>query len=58
MDTPFSKDNSIVGNTFAHIFTDGWFVQIIPMRYKSEAGTKLERINWYIRVENNTFVVN
>ena len=32
-------------NTCAQIFTDGEFVQIIPMRYKSEAGTTLDRIN-------------
>ena len=36
-DTLFSKDKSIVGNTCAQIFTDGGFVQIITMRYKSEA---------------------
>ena len=34
MDTLFAKDKSIVGNTCSRIFTDGEFVQIIPMRYK------------------------
>ena len=30
----FAKGKSIVGSTCAHIFTDGVFVQIIPMIYK------------------------
>ena len=34
-DTLFAKEKSIVGNKCAHIFTDGEFVQIIPMRSKS-----------------------
>ena len=44
-DTIFAKDKSIVGNTCSQIFTDGYFVQIIPMRSKSEAVTTLDRIN-------------
>ena len=34
------------------------FVQIIPMRSKSEAGTKLYRINRDVGVENEVFMVN
>ena len=44
-DTLFAKDKPIVGNKCAQIFTDGEFGEIIPMRYKSEAGTTLDRIN-------------
>ena len=51
-DMLFAKDKSIVGNTCAQIFTDGGFVQIIPMRSKSEAVTILDRINRDIRVAN------
>ena len=40
IDTLFVKHKSIVGYTCAQIFTDGEFVKIIPMRSKSEAGTK------------------
>ena len=35
----FAKDKSIVGNTCAQIFTDGYFFQIIPMITKPESGT-------------------
>ena len=58
MDTLFEKNKSIVGNTCAQIFTDGDFVQIIPMRSRSEAGTKSDRINQYIGVETEIFVDN
>ena len=37
-DTLFAKDKSIVGDTFAQIFTNGEFVKIITMISKSEAG--------------------
>ena len=57
-DTLFAKDKSIVGNTRAHIFTNGEFVQIIPMGSKSEAGTTLDRINRYVGVENEIFMNN
>ena len=52
MDTLFSKEKYIVGNKCAHIVADGEFVQIIPMRSKSEAGMKLDSINQEIRVAN------
>ena len=58
MDTLFAKEKCIVGNTCSQIFTDGEFVQIIPMRYKSEASTTLERINWYVKVANEIFMDN
>ena len=57
-DTLFAKDKSIVGNTCDQIFTDGEFVQLIPMRYKSEADTTLDRINRYIGVENEISMDN
>ena len=56
--TLFVKYKSIVGNTCAQIFTDGGFVQIIPMRSKSEAGTILDRINRDVRVANEIFMDN
>ena len=34
-DTLFAKYKSIVGKACAQIFTDGGFVQITPMKYKS-----------------------
>ena len=57
-DTLFSKDKSIVGNTCAQIFTNGEFVQIITMGYKSESGTTLDRINRDVRVANAIFMEN
>ena len=45
IDTLFAKDKSTVENKCAQIFIDGVFVQIIPMKYKSEASTTLDRIN-------------
>ena len=57
-DTLFAKDKYIVGNACAQIFTDGEFVQIIPMRYKSEAGTTLDRINRDFGVANEIFMDN
>ena len=57
-DTLFAKYKSIVGNTCAQIFIDGGFVQIIPMRSKSEAGTTLYRINWDVGVANKIFMDN
>ena len=54
----FAKDKSIVGNTCAQIFTDGGFVQIIPMRSKSEAGTTLDRINRDVGVASEIFMDN
>ena len=57
-DTIFSKDKSIVGNTCAHIFTGGYFVEIIPMIYKSEDGTTLDRMNRDVRVANKIFMNN
>ena len=44
-DTIFAKYKYIVWNTCDQVFTDGVFVKIITMRYKSEAGKKLDRIN-------------
>ena len=58
IDTLFEKDKAIVGNTCARIFTDGGFVQIIPMRSKSEAGTTLDRIKWDVRVANKIGFAN
>ena len=52
MDTLFEKDKYIVGNTCNHIFTYGYFVQIITMRSKSETGTISDRINQDVEVEN------
>ena len=57
-DRLFAKEKSIIGNTCAHIFTDGEFVQIITMRSKSKAGTTLYRINWDIGISNNMFLEN
>ena len=45
IETIFATDQDIVVNTCAHILTDVEFVQIIPMRSKSEADTTLDRIN-------------
>ena len=56
--TLFAKEKYIVGNTCVQIFIDGGFVQIMFMRYKSEAGTTLERIKWDVRVANNIFMNN
>ena len=56
--TLFGNDKPIVRNTCAHIFTDGVFFQTIPMIYKSEAGTKLYRINWDIVVAKKIFMGN
>ena len=58
IDMLFSKDKSIVGNTCSQIFTDGEFVQIIPMRYKSEAGTTLDGRNRDVGVTNEIFIDN
>ena len=58
IDTLFSKEKSIVGNTCAQIFTDGGFVQIIPIRYESEAGTTLYRIKQDGGVANEIFLYN
>ena len=52
IDTLFAKYKSIVGKTCAQIFTGGEFVQIIPMRSKSEAGTILDIINRGVGVTN------
>ena len=54
--TLFAKDKCKVGNICDHIFTDGWFVQIIPMRYKSEADTTLDRINRGVGVVNKVLI--
>ena len=51
-DMVFAKDKSIVRNTCAQIFTNGEFVQIIPMRSKSEDDTILYRINREVGVAN------
>ena len=48
----------MVGNTCAQIFTDGEFVQIIPMGSKSESGTTFYRINWDYGVANEIFMGN
>ena len=57
-DTLFAKDKYIVGNTCAQIFTYGLFVQIFPMRYKSDSGTTLDRINRDAGVANEIFMEN
>ena len=57
-DTLFANNKSIVGNTCAHIFTDGEFVQIIPMQSKPEAGTTLDKINQDVGVANKIFIEN
>ena len=54
----FAKDKSIVVNKCAQIFTNGEFVQIITMRYKSEACTTLDRINRDAGVANEIFMEN
>ena len=48
----------MVGNTHAHIFTDMEFVQIIPMRSKSETGITLDRIKLDVGVANEIFMEN
>ena len=58
VDTLFAKGKSIAGNTCAQIFTDGEFVQIIPMRSKSEAGTTLDRINRDVGAAKEIFMDN
>ena len=58
IDTLFAKEEFKVGNTCARIFTDEEFVKIIPMRYKSVSGTKLDRINQDVGVANEIFLVN
>ena len=40
------------------IFTDGEFVQIIPMIYKSESVTTLDSINRDVGVANKIFMEN
>ena len=57
-DTLFAKRKPIVGNICAQIFTNGDFVKIIPMIYKSEAGTTLDRINRDVGFENDIFMDN
>ena len=57
-DTLFSKYKYIVGNTCAQIFTDGEFVQIIPIMSKSESDTTLDRINRDVRVAKEIFMSN
>ena len=54
----FVEDKSTVGNTCAQIFTDGEFVQIIPMISKSGAVTTVERIHREDRVANEIFMDN
>ena len=58
IDTLFSKDESIVCNTYAQIFINLYFVQITPMRYKSESVTTLDRINRDYGVSNEIFMDN
>ena len=58
IDTLFAKDKSIVGKTCALIFEDGEFVEIISMKYKSEAGSTLYRIKWDVGVANEIFMEN
>ena len=57
-DTLSKKEKSIVGDACAHIFTYGEFVQIIPMRSKSDDVTKLDRINRDFGVSNEIFIYN
>ena len=57
-DTLFTKDKSIVGNTCAQIFTDWGFIQIIPIRSKSEGGTKIDSINRDVGIVNEIFLEN
>ena len=54
----FVKEKSIVGNTCAKIITNGGFVQITPMVFKTEAGRTLHRINWYIEFARKIFMDN
>ena len=51
-DTIFAKEKFIIGNTSAQIFTDGVFVQIIPMISQSKGGKKSDRINRDVGVTN------
>ena len=53
----FAKDKSVVGNTSAQIFIDG-FLHITLMRSKSEDGMSLYRINRDIGVANELFMDN
>ena len=57
-DTLFSTEKFIVGNVCAQIFIDREFVQIIPMRSKSESDMTLYRINRDVLVANEAFVDN
>ena len=42
----FSKDNPIVENTCARIYTDVEFVHTSTMKYKYEVGMYLDKLNW------------
>ena len=57
-DTLFEKDRSIVSHTCTQIFTDGMFVQITPMRSKSDDGMTLDSINCDIGVEDEICMTN
>ena len=45
-------------NTCAQIFPDGEFFQITPMMSKYEAGTTIDKMNWYGVVVNEIFMDN
>ena len=52
------KEKSIVGNKCAQIFIDEEFLQILPMRSKSEAVSTVDRINRDSGVVNEIFMEN
>ena len=54
----FTWDKSIVGNTCAQIYTGGKFVHINTMKYKSEFGMSLEKLNQDVNAANEIFIDN
>ena len=53
MDTLFSKQKSIIGNTCARIFTDGkGFTYVHPMKSKDQAGEALHKVTIDVGVPN------
>ena len=54
----FDKDKSISGSTYAHIYTDGKFVQINTMWSKSEAVMYVDKLNWDIGIANKILMGN
>ena len=55
-ETLFSKEKYIIGNTCTHIYTDGDFMRINIMQYKSEPGMPLDKLNQNFGVTNKIFM--